>query len=72
MAVGKLTPTAALRDVERATEARRRIDKDADEAQEKQAAAIRAALNVGVTVAELARVTGLSTQRIYQIRDGKR
>lgn len=68
-----LTPKAAMRDVERATKARQRADKDATEAQDRQADAIRVALKVpGVTVAEIARVTGLTTQRIYQIRDGTR
>lgn len=67
-----LTPKAAMRDVERATKARQRADKDADDAQERQAVAIRAALSVGVSVAELARATGLTTQRIYQIKAGHR
>jgi hypothetical protein len=64
--------SAALRDVERATRARQHADKDADDAQERQAVAIRAALGVGASVADISRLTGLTTQRIYQIRDGKR
>lgn len=66
------TPYAALLDVERATQARRRVNTDAEEAQERQAEAIRAALRVGVAVTELARVTGLTPGRIYQIRDARR
>ena len=67
-----LTPRAALRDVERATKARQRADTDAAQAQERQADAIRAALDAGAGVADIARITGLSHQRIYQIRDRTR
>jgi hypothetical protein len=67
-----LTPRAALRDVERATRARQRVDAEAAAAKETQADAIRNALAAGASVAEIAGVTGLSTPRIYQIRDGRR
>lgn len=63
----ELSPRAALRDVERATKARQRADTDAAQAQERQATAIRAALDAGAAVADIARITGLSNQRIYQI-----
>lgn len=68
----ELSPRAALRDVERATKARQRADTDATQAQERQAQAIRAALTAGASVADIARITGLTNQRIYQIRDHTR
>lgn len=68
----ELTPQAALRDVDRATKARRRADTDAAEAMERQADAIRAAISAGVAITELVRVTGLSRERLYQIRDRRR
>lgn len=67
-----LTPKAALRDVERATKARQRADCDATQAQERQATTIRVALTAGATVTDIARITGLTNQRIYQIRDHTR
>ncbi len=68
----ELTPKAALRDVDRATKARRRADSDAAEAMERQASAIRAAIGAGVSITDLVQVTRLSRERIYQIRDGRR
>jgi hypothetical protein len=65
----EVSPKAALRDVERATKARRRVDGDAREAMARQAAAIRSAIASGVPISELVRVTELTKQRIYQIRD---
>lgn len=67
-----LSPKAALRDVERATRARRRADADAADAMERQAIAIRSAIAAGVSVSEIVQVTGLSRERVYQIRDGRR
>jgi hypothetical protein len=65
----EVSPRAALRDVERATKARRRVDGDAREAMARQADAIRSAIASGVPISELVRVTELTKQRIYQIRD---
>lgn len=67
-----LTPKAALRVVERATRARQRADADRAEAMERQATAIRAAIAAGVTITQLVEVTGLSRERVYQIRDHRR
>lgn len=58
--------------VARTSEARRVADADADAAREAQALAIRAALEAGVSVAALVRASGLSRERIYQVRDGRR
>lgn len=43
-----------------------------DEALAARDAGIRAALAEGVPAAEIARLTGLSRMRIYQVRDGRR
>jgi hypothetical protein len=68
----ELSPKAALRDVERATKARQRADTDRAEAMERQANAIRAAIAAGVTITQLVEATGLSRERVYQIRDHRR
>lgn len=65
----KLSPVAALIDVELATQARRRSDGDADQARLAQVKAIQAALQAGAAVADIAQKTGMTRARIYQIRD---
>lgn len=40
--------------------------------QERRAAAIRHAIQAGVSTARISEITGLSQQRIYQIRNGTR
>lgn len=68
----QISCTAALRDVELATQARRLVEQDSREAQETQAQAIRTALAAGCSASQLAERTGLTSARIYQIRDGVR
>jgi hypothetical protein len=68
----QISCTAALRDVELATQARRLVEQERQEAQDLQAEMIRWALEAGCSAADLARVSGLTTARIYQIRDGVR
>jgi thiamine monophosphate synthase len=68
----EISCTAALRDVELATQARRLVERDSREAQEEQARTIRNALSAGCTAVQLAEATELTTARIYQIRDGVR
>lgn len=60
-----MTREEALAEVVAATERRSR-------GQQEQADAIRHAMTLGVPVPALVAATGLSRQRIYQIRDGKR
>lgn len=67
--MAELSPRAALWDVERATRARQRVDQNADELMARQHDAIRRAIAVGTSIPELVRVTGLTRQRLYQIRD---
>jgi hypothetical protein len=63
-----ISPRAALIDVELATQARRRSDADAEAARSVQAQAIKAALQAGAAVADIAERTGMTRARIYQIR----
>lgn len=67
-----ITAAAALRDVEITSRVRRLAEADAQQAQAEQAAAIRAALDAGATVAEVAERANLSVERVYQIRRGIR
>jgi adenine deaminase len=68
----EISAAAALRDVELATQGRRFVEQERQEAQDLQAEMIRRALEAGCSAADLARVSGLTTARIYQIRDGVR
>lgn len=63
-----ISPRAALIDVELATQARRRSDADAEQSRLEQAQAIKAALQAGAAVADIAACTGMTRARIYQIR----
>lgn len=68
-----ISPAAALIDVALATRARAALDAEARQAQDRQADAIRAALDVGASVAAISEAAGgLTASRIYQIRDGTR
>lgn len=65
----KLSPAAALADVEYATAARQLAQADADEAIERQAQAIRAALAADAKVDDVAARAKMSRRRIYQINE---
>lgn len=64
--------SADLSAVADATQLRRTADAAAAAARAAQADAIRAALAAGVRVVDVVRVTGLSRERVYQVRDGRR
>jgi hypothetical protein len=66
-----LSPTAALFDLRRATQARRRAETQLEVEVQGQAAAIRTAYAANVAVTDLVAATGLSKPRIYQILDLK-
>lgn len=47
-------------------------DADSAQAADRQTKAIRTALDAGASIATVAERAGLSRERIYQIRDGRR
>lgn len=63
---------ALMHEVRLATAAKTRAEDAADLARERQATAVRKAMEAKVPVAELVGATGLTRGRIYQIRDGRR
>lgn len=67
-----ISPRAALKDVALTTKVRAMFEGDVRGARERQAEAIRAALQAGAAVVDIASVSGLTPARIYQIRDGVR
>lgn len=58
--------------VTQATEAKQRLDQDFAEADRVWRAAIRAAVAAGERVVEIAAAAGITRDRVYQIRDGRR
>jgi len=66
------TSSADLSAVAETTQLRRTADAAADAARAAQAEAIRRALAAGARVVDVVHVTGLSRERVYQVRDGRR
>lgn len=67
-----ISPKAALLDVALATKVRAAYEVPARKAREDQAEAIRKALQAGAAAVDIAIASGLTTARIYQIRDDTR
>lgn len=65
-------PGGPLDEVADATESKRRADEAAADADRAWRAAIRAALADGQRVVDIAETAGVSRERVYQIRDGRR
>jgi len=63
----KISPAAALADVEYATRARQLAEQDTAATVARQAAAIRAAMAAGAAVDKVAARAGMSRRRVYQI-----
>ena len=63
----KISPAAALDDVSYATRARQLAEQDTAQTIERQTRAIRAALDAGAKVDDVAARAKLSRRRIYQI-----
>ena len=63
----KISPAAALADVEITTSARQLADSDAELAVRRQADAIRAAAAAGVRAVLIAQRARISVRRVYQI-----
>jgi hypothetical protein len=61
-----------MREVRAATRARSRADQAAEAARQRQAAAVRAAMAGKVPVPDLVKITGLSRERLYQLKAGRR